>query len=489
MAKAGVIVLIILLATLVRLYQVTVPLIWSDEAFSVWLARISLEQMVYHTAADVHPPLYYLALHYWMTVLGDSALIVRGMSVSCGVATVAMGMLLARRVGCWRAAVIAGLLLAMFPIAVRYSQETRMYAMHGLLMMMALYVLSSWARQQRNGYLLAYMLLMITGMYTHYFTVFGAVASWVYVGLVRDDSGRRLIRAKSWWLCNLTIALALAPWLPTVFRQATEPRVLGWIDAPTWMTLPLAMWRAFTLEADWSCAPVLMVILLVSVLLAAGVAVFQDAKPGKPSLLLALYCLVPLLIAWLASYLRPMFMERYLLFALSAIPVLLAVVLSRLSWSRLLPVLGICLMLEGVGLVRLYHHESNLNGGTQWTHSRLDAVMAYVAKHLQPDDALLVGPSALIVDFYNKTGVPLRVYRQAPVGSNERLLYPLSPQLIELHPTMLARRYKRIWWIGEGEVQPVEQQMEQQLIKLETFRLGTSRALLFVAPTSVEGGR
>lgn len=484
LSKVGTVGLILLIAVIARLNQVGVPLIWFDEAFSVWLARLPLEQMIYFTASDVHPPLYYLVLHYWMVGLGDSVLAVRGLSVLFGTATVAVGMLLVRRVYAWPTVVMAGLLLALFPIAVRYSQETRMYAMHGFLMLSALYALSAWTRQQRSGYLLAYMLLMILGMYTHYFTLLAAMASWVCVALLRGDGGRRLILARSWWLCNLTIALAMLPWLATMLRQATEPRGLNWIELPSVQTLPLATWRAFTLGVEAPYVAVLMSLLLAILLIAGALAVRLDQTRGRLCWILAGFCCVPLLAAWFGSYYRPMFMERYLLFALLCMPILLAIFFSRLSWYRLALSLGTCLALEGVGLVYLYTQSSNLNGGTSWIGNRLDCVMAEVGKRWQPGDVLVAGTSPLILDFYNKSGQPLYVYSDTPAKKNDRPLYPASLQLIVTNPSMLVRQHKRMWWLSDGKVSTAERELERSLIKQDEIGKGTSRALLFVAPSS-----
>jgi Predicted membrane protein len=69
------------LACMARLYHVTHPVLWLDEAYSVTLAGMPLAQIILHTARDVHPPLYYLLLHFWMDAFGNSLLAVRGMSV------------------------------------------------------------------------------------------------------------------------------------------------------------------------------------------------------------------------------------------------------------------------------------------------------------------------------------------------------------------------------------------------------------------------
>ena len=51
--------------------------IWSDEGLSVWAARQSLDASALYTAGDVHPPLYFWLLHFWLAVGGSSEFAVR----------------------------------------------------------------------------------------------------------------------------------------------------------------------------------------------------------------------------------------------------------------------------------------------------------------------------------------------------------------------------------------------------------------------------
>ena len=54
-------------------FQIASKGLWLDEAFSVWLGRQPLGQMLgWLLRIDQHPPLYYTLLHFWM-YLGDSA--------------------------------------------------------------------------------------------------------------------------------------------------------------------------------------------------------------------------------------------------------------------------------------------------------------------------------------------------------------------------------------------------------------------------------
>lgn len=82
---------ILLLAALVRFYDLTAAAIWGDEASSLLLARYSLSGIWNHAAFDVHPPLYFMLLHGWMALFGDGIFAVRCFSALAGIATVGLG--------------------------------------------------------------------------------------------------------------------------------------------------------------------------------------------------------------------------------------------------------------------------------------------------------------------------------------------------------------------------------------------------------------
>ncbi len=71
---------VVLVGALLRTWHIGSKSLWIDEAFSVWIARQSLsEALSWLVRIDQHPPLYYLLLHYWMTLFGDSEAVVRSL--------------------------------------------------------------------------------------------------------------------------------------------------------------------------------------------------------------------------------------------------------------------------------------------------------------------------------------------------------------------------------------------------------------------------
>ena len=93
--------------------------LWVDEALTVNIAKLPVHGIFEALRHDGHPPLYYLLLHGWMSVFGQSDNAVRALSGLFSVATLPLIWLMGWRVGGRRCAVAALVLLATSPQAVR----------------------------------------------------------------------------------------------------------------------------------------------------------------------------------------------------------------------------------------------------------------------------------------------------------------------------------------------------------------------------------
>ena len=101
---------------------------WLDETFSVWLASHNVGELLRWTATvDQHPPLYYLLLHVWIALRGDSPYAVRLLSVLLGTATIPVIYGIGKRLSDPLMGFAAAVLLAVSPFHIRFAQETRMY--------------------------------------------------------------------------------------------------------------------------------------------------------------------------------------------------------------------------------------------------------------------------------------------------------------------------------------------------------------------------
>ncbi len=177
------VIAVLLLGFGLRFHLLDAQSFWNDEGNSARLSERSLELIIEGTASDIHPPLYYLLLHGWRALAGDSEFALRAFSAFAGVlavpAVMALGLLLGGKRP-YPVALIAGLVTAVSPPLITYSQETRMYALLSLLAVLSTLFLAKWVlavfsfqysvfSRQAIGWGAAYVLCAAAGLYTHYF--------------------------------------------------------------------------------------------------------------------------------------------------------------------------------------------------------------------------------------------------------------------------------------------------------------------------------
>jgi len=242
--------LLILLAFGARVHRLDAQSLWNDEGNSLRLAQRSAADLIESAGHDIHPPGYYLALKAWIAAAGESEFSLRFLSALQGVVTVTLAAALGRTLFGRGAGWIAGLLVALSPFAVYYSQETRMYAQLGLLSATSMALFVRWMREQsfspqraqrtqRSSFDslralrdlggwpsgLALALVNAAGLYTQYSFPFTLLAQALLFGLwiarLPGPERRRAVLAYA-ALNALTLALFL-PWLPTAWDQIT-----GW---------------------------------------------------------------------------------------------------------------------------------------------------------------------------------------------------------------------------------------------------------------------
>ncbi|MEM2446447.1 MAG: hypothetical protein QW734_07300, partial [Candidatus Bathyarchaeia archaeon] len=83
--RKAVIFLMLFLVFNVCVRSLSLPSLWFDEGWSWHLARMPIPEMMRATAADRSPFLYYLLLHFWIRIAGESEWALRWPSVAFGV--------------------------------------------------------------------------------------------------------------------------------------------------------------------------------------------------------------------------------------------------------------------------------------------------------------------------------------------------------------------------------------------------------------------
>jgi len=209
-----------LLVAIVLRFTTTSDL-WLDEALSVNIAKLPLGDLPEALKRDGAPPLYYVLLHFWMEVLGDSDTAVRALSGVLSLATFPALYLAGRRLGGREAGLVAVLLFASSSYAIRYATETRMYALVMLLVAWGyLAVLRALDRPSLARCALVAVVVALL-LYTHNWSYYllATVGAVLVVRAWRGSTDDTRRGARRVLVAFLAGGLCYVPWLTTLAYQ------------------------------------------------------------------------------------------------------------------------------------------------------------------------------------------------------------------------------------------------------------------------------
>ncbi|HTM50272.1 MAG TPA: hypothetical protein VL285_16380 [Bryobacteraceae bacterium] len=184
-------------------YRLDLLPVWGDELFTMETSALPLSGIVERVRVDIHPPLYYFLVHYWLAIPWPAAAIIKVRAFS-GLWTLA-GTLLLRRL--WSPGPRFFLLWALSPCLILYGRMGRSYTMQLFLASLTIY----WGLRviRAPGCRRAQWIYAGCGaalLYTHYLPAAAIVAA----------VGAMLLYRRAWTAAALpaaVMALAYAPWL------------------------------------------------------------------------------------------------------------------------------------------------------------------------------------------------------------------------------------------------------------------------------------
>lgn len=490
-------ILLLLLATGLRFHKLDAQSFWNDEGNSARLSERSLPLIIEGTASDVHPPLYYVLLRGWRELLGESEFGLRSFSAFAGVLTVAATVALAqfffptskRGQTAGIVVVAAGLMAAINPTLVYYSQETRMYAMLALVSSLSTLTLLGWLYAGRRWpWALAYVLVTTAGLYTHYFypAMFVLQGLIVLVWLLREHvtlvfAPLRLTAVPHWsrvplaWVGMVGVSLLLyLPWVPIFLRQTggrdTErASIPGFFwDSIRWMTFGETV-----AEQDLVWITVIVVLSLVWAVIVSG----------RRTVVPFLGVIVLVALMYLAGTTNPAFFK----FMIIAVPFMLIWLAGSLGNSeRIRPSeKGILQIVAGVLLIPVL-------GGMLFSLQNLYYDPAFARADYRAMAATIAGAenanAGIILNAPNQWEVFTYYHREGAA------VYPLpkgqpDPHILEPQLDEIADRHERLYALYWGDEQRDPQRVVENWLDANTFKASESWVgdVRFVIYATTEG--
>jgi len=343
--------LVFAIAGAVRAFDLGRRSLWTDEGSTWTAASLPVPELLRRCLErDASPPLHYLLTK--LAISGDdSEAMLRVVPMLASLGLVWLTYRLARLALPRGESAFAALLVALSPYQVMYAQEARTYMTVALFGVLGTYLFARAIASDRSRAWPAYALATALGLWTQSLALLALPAQAV-VAFVTPAARRRLL---PWGLALAAAALAYAPWawasremtahLTSSHWYIDEPDASGvfkvlravlvspiaLVTPPPGSSLP-GLDRFMPRLLAWGLVSLPMLLLLL-------VTLPMLPRPGARGHLARVAWaawLVPLLLVFVVSFQKPLFLPRYFVFTTPYLAVLAALALAEIRAARLL---------------------------------------------------------------------------------------------------------------------------------------------------------
>lgn len=368
--------------------------IWRDEGFSYFMAKPPIWEIITQSIHDFNPPLYYIFLHVWMNIFGESDIALRMMSFTFHVLTVYMAYLLAKKLFSEKFAFWVCAFVFFNPMLLYYAFELRMYSMYVFFTFASIYffLFKRWK---------PYVIFTTLGIYTHSFFALVVLSEILYLYFAKQFTKKTIKKV-------IQPIFLFLPWLPFILWQFRESKNT-WIFPVDLQLIKSSLGNLFTSYEGtpgglWGKTAVLSLFIIIFLIL----AIRRDKKLGLLSVILTL---VPLSMILLYSITRrPIYVNRYLIFV--TVGEILAIATS--IWS--IRSLRLRYIFMGIWLLLIFY----INGKAVDFHRKIDirSTIMEIAKLAKPNDV---------------------IYAQTPlVYFESAFYYPMKNQVFIYNPSNIS---------------------------------------------------
>jgi mannosyltransferase len=164
-------ILIVLLGTGLRFYNLSEEALWTDEMVTLHtLRQDGFGDVIWKVAeTELTPPGHFIMMWKWIDIFGESEFSLRFLSALFDILAIILVYLIGSRFN-RRVGIISALFFATTMLQVLYAQEARMYSLFGLLVLLSTYLLIRYAENRK--FLWLYIVTMALSLYVNYMAFF-----------------------------------------------------------------------------------------------------------------------------------------------------------------------------------------------------------------------------------------------------------------------------------------------------------------------------
>lgn len=369
-------VIIVLAAAILRFYHLGSQNLWIDEGFS--LRDAARPDFLHETR-----PLYFLLLHYWLSLgIPHAEFWMRLPSALFGIGGVWTLYLVGRRLVGTSAALLASAFMAVSVLHINHSEEVRWYSLIVLLTLLTTYFLMLSLEEGKGRYFAAYALCGLASVMSFPLTAFTLAAQGVFALLYV-----KVYRPRSLVLLGLqgAVLLVWVPWLRNNMENAKgySQGITSLKDMPNPVN-SVAMLGKYFLWKWFNPGSVQLAAALgfsAFVLLIALYGLRNVRRTDAGAVFVWLWLVVPTVITLVACYkIANIWMPNYLICASPAFFLLVAKGIGSMRSRYAASAAVAVIMLVTFGRLGLYYRKP---ARPQWR-----SVVEYIQSHEKPGDVM-----------------------------------------------------------------------------------------------------
>lgn len=389
-----------------------------DESQSLWVATKPLDAIIPYIARDVHVPLYFILLHFWVQVFGTDVIFARTLSFIFFIFALPTIYIIAKASSNKAIAALTILLIIFSPFIMWFTLEARMYTLLILVTAVNHFFFLRMYNSDGEAGKVEYVVSAIVGLYTHYFFMFFLASQAIYV-IYEGIYIQKSKFGKAFFLQLLYAGLIFLPWMLFVLSQGGIANTQPLIAKPTTFNIFQTLvnfvfgFQKYDIQAVLvSLWPLLLVLFFV---------VFTQKRNiyirNIEYFLITTF--VPVLLVFAISYIKPIFLPRYLIFITPTMFLILAWLIVNAT-QRLTPLLTTGFLT----IMILFLVYQNSSATTPVKEDYRD-VVEYVNKTTTPKDLVVVTAPFTIypIEYYYNGSARLTTipewnrYKEGPIPS------------------------------------------------------------------------
>jgi uncharacterized membrane protein len=307
-------VIVIIFATLISL-AISVSIIYLnsirlDEAQSIWQVSHSVSEILDIVGRDVHVPLYHIILHFWQAIFDNSIISARYLSLFISIISIPFVYILSSKIYNKQIGLMTTIIFILSPFINWYANEARMYSLLLLLAVLNSIFFIDILRKNKRISWIGFIATAILGIYTHYFYWLFLLSNALFYLINYRQFPRELFQKFS--IVGIILILSISPWIYYVVNLGSAANTKPILKSPSSVDLFNTFSQyIFGFQPDLinsiilAAWPVVVIIIFTSLQRKLKYSIFTT--------FVAIHILIPIGLVFILSYLRPMFLSRYLI--------------------------------------------------------------------------------------------------------------------------------------------------------------------------------